>query len=242
MNLKRIILFFLIIILLGIFAYYYPSLTGKTIKDYSRENAIVKKVIDGDTIETDIGIVRLLGINTPEKNKPLYQEAKDFLINEIENKSIELLRDHQDLDRYGRKLRYVFYNNSLLNVEIIQRGLATTFIIENLKYKEKFINAEKFARANEIGLWEKSENKCADCIILINLNPIEDFFTIRNNCPFKCELNSWVVKDNANHFVYLSSLDPKEERTFHKKDIWNNDHDRFFMRDEKGDLVIFYEY
>ena len=65
--------FFLIIICLGLFSVYYPNLTGQSVfEEYEFEEAIVIRVIDGDTIETDLGTVRLLGINTPEKGKPYY--------------------------------------------------------------------------------------------------------------------------------------------------------------------------
>ena len=33
-----------------------------------------------------------------------------------------------------------------------------------------------------------------------------------------------------------------EEKKYESKDIWNDGGDRFFIRDGKGDLVIFYEY
>lgn len=255
MKFKRLFIFILIIILLGLLAYYYPyiqsAVSGNSISqtntNYQKEPALVTRIVDGDTIHVNINgtdeTIRLLGINTPEKNKPYYQEAKDFLKKEIENKSIEILRDTEDTDRYDRKLRYIFYNNQLINVEIVQEGLATTFMLEGLKYKDKLINAEKFARNNEIALWKKSQDSCASCIILIKLEPIDDYFIIKNNCNNICNLTSWFVKDDANHFTHLNTMNSGEEKEYKSKtEIWNDDHDRFFMRDEKGDLVIFYEY
>ncbi len=250
---KRLIIFLLIILILAILSIYWPQLTGKSIinspVEYSRETVFITRVIDGDTIETDIGTIRLLGINTPEKKKPYYQEAKDFLINEIENKSVELLRDKEDVDRYERKLRYVFYENRLINVEIVERGLATTFMLDDLneKYKSKFVNAEKFARDNEIGLWKKSNDKCASCIKLVELKPNEDYFIIKNECDFDCDLNGWLVKDDANHFFSLSDLNSGESIKYDslkifKAEVWNDNGDRFFMRDDEGKLVVFYEY
>ncbi|MEK6859400.1 MAG: hypothetical protein AABX54_01165 [Nanoarchaeota archaeon] len=63
---KRLVIFLLIIIVLGLLAYYYPYLTGKSVSNninYEREKAFVLRVIDGDTIETDLGTIRLLGVN-----------------------------------------------------------------------------------------------------------------------------------------------------------------------------------
>ena len=56
-------MFIIVIILLIDLAYFYPKLTGKITKDYERVTVNISKVIDGDTIDIDIGRVRLLGIN-----------------------------------------------------------------------------------------------------------------------------------------------------------------------------------
>lgn len=239
---------------MSLLAYYYPflqsQLTGNVInnnQDYQREPALATRIVDGDTIHVNLNnkdeTIRLLGINTPEKNKPEYQEAKDFLINEIENKTVELLRDNEDIDKYDRKLRYVFYNDKFINVEIVQKGLATTFMLDELKYKDKFTTAETFARDNELGMWKKSTDICANCIILENLDPTKEFFIIKNTCNQPCSLAGWLVKDDANHFFELNDLQAGETKEYDSKaEIWNDAGDRFFMRDDNGDLVVFYEY
>ena len=62
--------------------YYFDKFLNKTLIE--KEIVIVKRVIDGDTIELESGErVRLLGINTPEKGEWLYEEAKKFLNNSI---------------------------------------------------------------------------------------------------------------------------------------------------------------
>ena len=153
------------------------------------------------------------------------------------------MRDIEDIDRYDRKLRYVFFKDKLINVEIIQQGLATTFMLDELEYKDKFESAEKFARNSEIGLWKKSKDACSNCIILVKLEPIEDFFIIKNNCNQICNLSGWIIKDDANHFTYPDTLNPEQEKEYKSKtEIWNDNGDRFFMRDDNGDLVVFYEY
>ncbi|MEK6859397.1 MAG: thermonuclease family protein [Nanoarchaeota archaeon] len=251
MKLKRLLIFLLIILVLALLSIFWPQFTGKAIdnnsNNYQKESAFVIRVVDGDTIHVNINgedeTIRLLGVNTPEKKKPYYQEAKDFLINEIENKSIELLRDKENIDKYERKLRYVFYNERLIDVEILEKGLATSFMLLDLKYKDKLINAEKFAQQNEIGLWEKSSDECAGCIKLDELNASEEFFIIKNICDFDCDLDKWEVKDDANHFFFLNDLEAGEEKEYDSKiKIWNDEGDRFFMRDEDGKLVVFWEY
>jgi micrococcal nuclease len=258
---KRLLVFLFVIILLGNLSVYYPQLTGKISSlsadnensKFAREFGVVTRVVDGDTIHVKINgndkdeTIRLLGINTPEKKKAYYDKAKNFLINGIENRSVELLIDGDDKDRYGRSLRYVFYENRLINVEIVERGFATTFMLNKLKFKDKFVTGEKFARDNGIGLWKRSSDKCAFCIKLVELKPDVDYFIIKNSCDFYCDLNNWSVKDDANHFFQLNSLENWESKKYDsikifKSEIWNDDHDRFFMRDSEGGLVLFYEY
>lgn len=246
MKIKRFLIFILVIILLALLAVYYPYLTGNSISDsqnYEREEVFVSRVIDGDTFQDQIGqSYRFLGVNTPEKKMPYYQEAKDFL-KQVENKTVEVLRDKEDEDKYNRKLRYVFYGNELLNAKILQEGLATSFMLEGLKYDGKFRNAENYAKNKEIGLWEKSKEECAECIGLVELNYSAEYFIIRNNCDSDCDLNGWIIKDDANHIFKLDNLNAGEEKRYDSKiKIWNDNGDRFFMRDEIGGLVVFYEY
>jgi len=71
--LKRVLIFLIIIILLGVLSIFYPYLTGeKTINpvEYERETIFVERVIDGDTLVYEINNIsytcRLLGINNIE--------------------------------------------------------------------------------------------------------------------------------------------------------------------------------
>ena len=235
-----------IVLFLGIFAGLNNYFTGNSIKEseieYQKESIFVERVIDGDTFEGDNETIRLLGINTPERGKYYYDEAKNFL-REIEGNDIEILRDFENKGKYGRKLRYVFDENRFLNIEILEKGLGTYFMIDDLKYEEKLKKAEKYARDNGVGLWEKSSSECADYIELVELNAGDEYFILGNNQGSNCDLTGWTVKDNANHFFKLEEIAGNTEKKFESNgNIWNNDGDRFFMRDSDGKLVIFYEY
>jgi len=249
MRFKRLLVFVLIIILLGLLSIYleegisFRAVFGDDSElVYEFEEVFVERVIDGDTISTDIGDIRLLGINTPERGQAYYDEAKDFL-KEIENKSVLVLRDIEDIDKYDRKLRYVYHEDRIMNIEILEKGLGTSFMLDGLNLEDKLIRAEQFAMNSKIGLWKKSEHVCAECVELIELDAEEEFFVLRNVCDFDCELDGWIVKDDANHFFKLNDLDGGESERFDSKTrIWNNDGDRFFMRDDKGLLVVYYKY
>ncbi|HEY9417886.1 MAG TPA: thermonuclease family protein [Pseudonocardia sp.] len=69
----------------------------------------VSRVIDGDTFELPDGTrVRVLGIDSCEMSTPAGQEALTSAKFWLDNKDIVLTSEPGvDLDRYGRKLRYV---------------------------------------------------------------------------------------------------------------------------------------
>jgi len=162
---KRVLIFLIIIILLGALSVFYPYLTGeKTLGDveYERETAFVTRVIDGDTLVYEINNIsytcRLLGIDTPERGEEFYQEAKDFL-SIVDKKEVEILRDWDDEGKYYRKLRYIFYEDRLINLELVEQGFARAYYYEDLIYEEKLLNAEDFARENCLMIWAESCNK-----------------------------------------------------------------------------------
>ncbi len=154
---KRVMIFMIIVILLSVLSIFYPYLTGEKIispVEYEKEKCFVNRVIDGDTLVCNNETIRLLGIDTPEKGEGYYQEAKDFLMI-VEGKNVETLRDWDDLGKYYRKLRYIFYEGRLINAEIVEQGLAIAFMTDDLKYEQKFFYAEEYARESCLGIWEK---------------------------------------------------------------------------------------
>jgi micrococcal nuclease len=250
MKTKRIIIFLLIVIGLFFLSLIYPkiqNLTGNSVGSYyPSEEAILLRAVDGDTIHALVNgkeeTIRLLGINTPEKNMPFYSATKEYL-KQFENKSIALKRDIEDTDKYKRKLRYVFYNNQMLNLKIVEKGYASTYYLNNLIYEKDFLAAEKQARNKEVGIWQKSKDDCSSCIILEKLDAKEEYFTIKNICDFSCALEGWFVKDAGRNNFYLASLGADSSKTYNSdKEVWNNDGDSFFMFDKQGLLVIYYSY
>src|SRR3989344_4361064 len=96
-------------------------------KNGASETALVTKVIDGDTFVIENGErVRLICINTPEKDEQGYQEAKDFLTNLVFNKTVILEKDVSNRDKYRRLLRYAYVSNTriFINRELYQSGHA----------------------------------------------------------------------------------------------------------------------
>lgn len=213
---------------------------------YDIEKANITEIIDGDTIETDLGKVRLLGINTPEKGRFGYEEAKNFLL-QLENKEVELIRVGENKDRYSRLLRYVFYQGKNINEEILSRGLAHLYYYNEDDFISKLKKAEQKARDTEIGIWQPSQGKCAECIILVELNHIDpgEYVILKNICSFECDLNEWTIKDDtASHIFTLDfSIEAGQEKKIDFEGrIWNDDGDTLYLQDEKGLLVLWSRY
>lgn len=123
---------------------------------------VVTKVIDGDTVVVEGGYhIRLLGIDADERGYPCYEDAKLRLEKLILNKKVKLEKDRTDVDQYGRCLRYIFFNNQDVNLELVKEGLAVARFYEpNDKYKSEIIEAEKKAIDNGIGCkWSSSSKK-----------------------------------------------------------------------------------
>ena len=120
------------------------------------ENAVlVTRVIDGDTIEIEGGHrVRYIGINTPERGKPYYGEALNANRNLVEGKKVRLEKDVEDKDKYGRLLRYVWVDNTMVNAELIRLGYAYSYSYPpNVKHQMHLLQLEKEAREHKQGLW-----------------------------------------------------------------------------------------
>ena len=95
-------------------------------------------VVDGDTIDVDITRnnvtetmrVRLVGINTPEKNIDGYATSKSFVEKICLNQEIGLdIDEAKPTDKYGRTLAIVIVENKNLNQILLNEGLAEIMYI-----------------------------------------------------------------------------------------------------------------
>lgn len=116
----------------------------------------VTRVIDGDTFETETGEkVRLIGINAPEITDIYGQEAKKYLADLIENKTVDLHSDNdsKDRDRYQRLLRYVFLDGVDINKKMISDGFAFAYLKYHFSKSEAYEQAQIQAKEINKGIW-----------------------------------------------------------------------------------------
>lgn len=129
--------------------------------------AVVRSVVDGDTIEVSFGggtgeRVRLLGIDTPETVKPdapvdcFGPEASAATKDLLEpGTTVIVQRDTEARDRYGRLLGYIWRTDgTFVNRVLVADGFARTLsIAPNTAHRGDLAAAAAEARAAGRGLW-----------------------------------------------------------------------------------------
>ena len=95
----------------------------------SSSTTTVTFVIDGDTVVTTVGTVRLVGIDAPEKGDCGYEEAGERLRALVDKKEVTLVDDAKqpDRDNYGRLLRYVEKDGEDAGEALIREGFVSAF-------------------------------------------------------------------------------------------------------------------
>lgn len=121
--------------------------------------AQVLAVIDGDTIEVDLGgrvPVRYYGSDAPEAEEPCFDKASQRNRQLVEGKKVFLLPDARDKDQGGRLLRYVFTEDGrLLDALLISEGLSRAWREEGA-YHDELLAMERAAADNGVGcLWSR---------------------------------------------------------------------------------------
>lgn len=139
--------------------------------------ALVERVVDGDTIEVRITTttdgpgagrvavgerydVRLLGIDTPESVNPSSPvecfgkesaAATDALLS---GASVRLVKDVEEVDGFGRLLRYVYMGDEMANARLVTNGYAFAYTYPpNVRHSGLFVALQREARETNRGLW-----------------------------------------------------------------------------------------
>lgn len=125
-------------------------------------------VVDGDTIKvSELGTLRLIGMDTPETKDPRLGYVECFG-KEASNKATELLSGKKvylefdpsnRIDKYGRTLAYVYREDGyFFNKQMIAEGYANSYTKYPHPKMDEFNQAQEQARTSQAGLW--SPNSC----------------------------------------------------------------------------------
>jgi endonuclease YncB( thermonuclease family) len=124
-------------------------------------------VVDGDTIHVNLEgrevRVRYIGIDTPERDEPGYGSASDANRALVEGRTVRLVADREDMDGYGRLLRYVYVDHDadaatpdlFVNRALVEQGWADLLTIApNTAHAAELGAAHSQAQAGGVGLWD----------------------------------------------------------------------------------------
>jgi micrococcal nuclease len=228
----------------------------------------VQRIIDGDTLDLSDGRrVRLLGINTPEREEALYAEASSYLGQLVESKIVGLEYDQERFDQFDRTLAYIWLEDRLVNIDIVLQGYASAYIIPpNERYARLLRQAEAQAQTAGIGLWQRGMAGLEIRTINYdapgpdNENPNGEWIEIRNISGNTINLDGYTIEDSSSSNLYRFrsiSLAARQEIRLYSgcgsntnrelywcddSSVWNNDGDTATLRDANGGLVDTYRY
>jgi endonuclease YncB( thermonuclease family) len=249
---KKVIIFCVIVLLFLISG----CQTGQIIEEKILQQNTVERVIDGDTFVLATGEhVRLLHINTPEKDEFCYQEAKEKLAELVLNKTIWLERDMQSTDKYNRSLRYIYLSNNSdksINEVMVEEGFAVAYILlPNTRYKNAFFKAEENAIESKAGCLWKNKSESCDCLQIIELKTCKegDYIVLKNNCN-DLNLDGWALRDQSRSYYSLSGIIKEGTAIKITRDGWETTHEciwsdysnTLYIFDNNDGLVLRYYY
>jgi micrococcal nuclease len=122
--------------------------------------ARVARVVDGDTVDLTNGrTVRLVQIDALESSGECFgQESGAMLAGLLPTGarvSLESDPALDNVDRYGRILRYVHRGETNLNLALVRRGAASVWFFDGDRgrYADRLVAAARSARARKVGAW-----------------------------------------------------------------------------------------
>lgn len=124
-----------------------------------RQVGVVTAVIDGDTIAVEIDgtkyVVRYIGIDSPESTSDAFaEEASNQNKALVLGKTVTLITDTSEVDRYDRLLRYVTVDDVFVNEALVRLGMAVAVSYPpDTACLNTFREAQGAAELGLLGMW-----------------------------------------------------------------------------------------
>lgn len=181
--------------------------------------ATVDFVQDGDSaiviIDGEEERVRLIGINTPERDECFGTESRELLKGLIEGNTVQVVTDVEPTDRFGRVLAYLYLDELLVNAELVRAGAAIARPFEpNTTLQDTLEAAEAIAKAEGVGMWAPStcggDETPSIAVVAVNENapgrddenPNGEWVVVENVSDTAVDLTGWGVKDESSTHRY----------------------------------------
>ncbi len=169
-------------------------------------------VVDGDTIDVaiqgQVERVRYIGMDTPERDEPYYDQATAANRALVAGKRLLLVRDVSDRDRYGRLLRYVVVGGVFVNYTLVREGWATAATYPpDVACSRTFVWAQKVARDEGRGIWKPTPTPTPSPAGKLEITEIQyagrdEYVTIRNAGSVDQRMQGWTLVSVVGNQVY----------------------------------------
>jgi micrococcal nuclease len=193
-----------------------PTTAGGPVRVPLRgDEAEVVEVVDGDTLVVRLpgGTVerlRLVGINAPEDGECLADEATQRLADLVGGRTVTLVVDRSDRDRYDRLLRHVLVGERSAGEALVAEGLALSRAYPPDTTDQASLDAAQArAEAEGVGLWapDACGPAAGEAVVVGAVNadppgdesqaPNEEWVEVRNEGGRPVDLTGWGVRDES---------------------------------------------
>lgn len=191
---------------LGVNVYFFIS---------NRQKYTVTSVPDGDSLDLASGQrIRLLGLDAPERGRCMSVEARSAL--EMMTKGRQVRLSDTVTDDYGRTLANVFVGNTLVNNEMVKRGLAKFHSGKNTQY-DKIQPSHEEAKREKRGIYSdlcRSTDPTTPCTIKGNIRDGKKYYY-----PPACKQYKQVIIDKSFGDTWFCSPDEATAAGFLKSPV-----------------------
>ena len=232
--------------------------------------ALVTYVSDGDSLVVEVDgteeRVRLIGINTPEKDECYGSEARDIMVTLLDGQEVLLVTDVEDFDQYGRLLSYVYLGDVLINAEMARLGAAITRPYSPNTTLQGFLaDAQAAAEDQETGMWGACAGDDDPEVLILSVqadapgrddeNLNGEFIILENQTSSAIDMSGWILRDESSthrftfpdgsqiadgaFIVVLTGCGTTTDDEFYwcnTSPVWDNAGDTAFLLDHDGNI------